>query len=113
MGIIYLPLPTNRTTMEEILFTEEHKVFLSQIPLFKDLPPSIKSTLLDRLDYQLYRIDKKKKGDPAGNALQASIRLAKGATPCGHHRWGGQSGHDRIHRRPTCVRHPAFVQYQG
>lgn len=45
--------------MERILLTEEHKKLLYQIPLFKDLAPNIKNSLLDKLDYTVYEIKKK------------------------------------------------------
>lgn len=45
--------------MEKITCTEEHEALLFEIPLFRDLPFNLKSTLLERLDYQLYHLDKK------------------------------------------------------
>lgn len=45
--------------MEKIIFSEEHKVLFFQIPLFRDLPSNLKSTLLEKLNYQVFRVDKK------------------------------------------------------
>lgn len=45
--------------MNKIQLTEEHANLLFGIPLFRDLPQSVKSSLLDRLDYTIYAIAKK------------------------------------------------------
>lgn len=45
--------------MEKITCTDEHKELLFKIPLFRDLPLNVKSTLLDRLDFQVYHVGKK------------------------------------------------------
>lgn len=44
--------------MEQILLTDKHKKILYQIPLLDGVPDNKKQTVLDRLDYQLYAIDK-------------------------------------------------------
>lgn len=46
--------------MESILLSDHYEKLLFQIPLFKDLSFRVKETLLDKLDYTLYKI---KKGD--------------------------------------------------
>ncbi|NDV59847.1 Crp/Fnr family transcriptional regulator [Bacteroides sp. 519] len=45
--------------MDKIECTGEHEKILFDIPLFRDLPLNVKSTLLNRLDYTLYDIRKK------------------------------------------------------
>lgn len=45
--------------MEKVECTTEHEKILFGIPLFRDLPMNVKSTLLNRLDYALYDIRKK------------------------------------------------------
>ncbi len=44
--------------MKPILCTQEHEQLLFQIPLFRDLPQNIHHTLLDKLDYDIYEIEK-------------------------------------------------------
>ena len=44
--------------MEQIALTEKHEKILFSIPLFEGLSSNIKLTLLDRLDYILYEIEK-------------------------------------------------------
>lgn len=46
------------TQMKPILCTQEHEQLLFQIPLFRDLPNNIHHTLLDKLDYNIYEIEK-------------------------------------------------------
>lgn len=64
--------------MEKINCTEEHKIFIFQIPLFRDLPMNVKTTLLDRLDYQLYHIDKKDEVIRQGTPCKRLYVLLKG-----------------------------------
>jgi len=45
--------------MDKIECTAEYEKILFEIPLFRDLPQNVKSTLLSRLDYTLYDIKKK------------------------------------------------------
>ena len=45
--------------MEKILLNETHEQLLMRIPLFRDLPYNIKQSLLDKLDYSVYSVDKK------------------------------------------------------
>ena len=45
--------------MEKILFSENDKGLFFSIPLFRDLPVNLKTTLLERLDYQVFHIHKK------------------------------------------------------
>ncbi|MDH6358373.1 Crp/Fnr family transcriptional regulator [Parabacteroides sp. PF5-9] len=44
--------------MEAITCTKEHEQRLFQIPLFSDLPQNVQLSLLDKLDYDLYQIEK-------------------------------------------------------
>lgn len=44
--------------MEQIAITEEYKNLLFQIPLFKDLSLNIKHSLLEKLDYSVFKIEK-------------------------------------------------------
>lgn len=45
--------------MDKIALAEEHIKLLFDIPLFRDLPQNVKSTLIDRLDYTVYSYSKK------------------------------------------------------
>lgn len=45
--------------MDKIACTEDHVKLLFDIPLFRDLPQNVKSTLLDRLEYTVYTYNKK------------------------------------------------------
>lgn len=45
--------------MKKIPLTDLHKDKLFQIPLFRDLPMNIKHSLLEKLDYVVYSVDKK------------------------------------------------------
>jgi len=45
--------------MNKVELTEKHADLLFGIPLFRDLPHSVRSSLLDRLEYTLYDISKK------------------------------------------------------
>ena len=45
--------------MEKILLNETLEQLLLQIPLFRDLPQNIKQSLLDKLDYSVYDVEKK------------------------------------------------------
>lgn len=64
--------------MEKIACTEEHKELLFQIPLFRDLPQNVKSTLLERLDYQVYDIRKKDEVARQGTPCKRLYVLLKG-----------------------------------
>lgn len=64
--------------MEKISCTEEHRELLFQIPLFRDLPQNVKSTLLDRLDYQIYHVDKKDEVARQGTPCKRLYVLLKG-----------------------------------
>lgn len=44
--------------MEAVCLTEKHQKILFQIPLFEGLPDNIKTSILDRLDFQIYDIAK-------------------------------------------------------
>lgn len=57
--------------MEKLACTDEHLKLLFGIPLFRDLPSNVKSSLLDRLDYTLYEVSKKEV-------------IARQNTPCKH-----------------------------
>lgn len=57
--------------MNKLSFEEEHLKLLFSIPLFRDLPSNVKSTLLERLDYTLYEVGKKDV-------------IARQNTPCRH-----------------------------
>ncbi len=65
-------------TMEKILCTKEHKESLFQIPLFRDLPQNVKSTLLERLDYQLYHVNKKDEVARQGTSCKCLYVLLSG-----------------------------------
>lgn len=45
--------------MEKISLSERHEYLLLHIPLFRDLPQNIKQSLLDKLDYSVYDVEKK------------------------------------------------------
>lgn len=45
--------------MEKISLNEKHEQLLFQIPLFRDLPNNISQSLLDKLDYSVYSVEKK------------------------------------------------------
>lgn len=45
--------------MKKITLTDSHKAKLFQIPLFGDLPFNIKQSLLEKLDFAVYVVDKK------------------------------------------------------
>lgn len=45
--------------MKKISLTDSHKAKLFQIPLFRDLPHNISLSLLDKLDFVVYAVDKK------------------------------------------------------
>lgn len=64
--------------MEKITCTDEHKKLLFQIPLFRDLPQNVKSTLLDRLDYQVFHIRKKDEIARQGTPCKYLYVLLKG-----------------------------------
>lgn len=64
--------------MEKITPTTEHIELLFQIPLFRDLPQNLKSTLLERLDYQLYHIHKKDEVARQGTPCKRLYVLLKG-----------------------------------
>lgn len=64
--------------MEKIACTEEHKEQLFRIPLFRDLPMNVKSTLLDRLDYQLFHVSKKDEIARQGTPCKRLYVLLKG-----------------------------------
>lgn len=64
--------------MEKIICTEEHKELLFQIPLFRDLPQNVKSTLLERLDYQIFHVDKKDEVARQGTPCKRLYVLLKG-----------------------------------
>lgn len=64
--------------MEKIVCTDEHKELLFQIPLFRDLPQNVKSTLLDRLDYQMYHVGKKEEVARQGTPCKCLYVLLKG-----------------------------------
>lgn len=44
--------------MESIPLTEELQALLFQIPLFRDLPKNVQSSLLEKLAYTVYQVDK-------------------------------------------------------
>ncbi len=44
--------------MIQIAYTDEHEQLLFGIPLFRDLPMNIKHTLSDKLDYNIYQLEK-------------------------------------------------------
>lgn len=44
--------------MTPILFTSEHEQLLYKIPLFRDLPKDVQLSLVGKLDYTVYRIEK-------------------------------------------------------
>ena len=44
--------------MEKILLDEKYEQLLFQIPLLRDLPHNIKQSLLEKLEYSVYSIDK-------------------------------------------------------
>ncbi|WP_178795317.1 cyclic nucleotide-binding domain-containing protein [Bacteroidaceae bacterium] len=64
--------------MEKIVCTEEHKELIFQIPLFRDLPQNVKSTLLDRLDYQVFHVEKKDEIARQGTPCKRLYVLLKG-----------------------------------
>lgn len=64
--------------MKKITCTDEHKELLFGIPLFRDLPRNVKSTLLDRLDYHVYHIDKKDEIARQGTPCKCLYVLLKG-----------------------------------
>ena len=45
--------------MEKISLNETYEQLLFRIPLFRDLPQNIKQSLLDKLDYSVYDVEKK------------------------------------------------------
>ena len=45
--------------MEKIALNETYEQLLLHIPLFRDLPQNIKHSLLDKLDYSVYDVEKK------------------------------------------------------
>lgn len=45
--------------MEKIIFSDEDKALFFRIPLFRDLPANLKSTLLEKLDYEVFQVGKK------------------------------------------------------
>lgn len=49
----------NIYAMEKISLSEQHEQLLLAIPLFRDLPHNIKQSLLEKLDYSVYEVDKK------------------------------------------------------
>lgn len=59
--------------MEKILLDEKYEQLLFQIPLLRDLPHNIKQSLLEKLEYSVYSIDKKDIGCPARHPLQEAI----------------------------------------
>lgn len=64
--------------MEKITCTDEHRELLFNIPLFRDLPQNVKSTLLERLDYQVYHIGKKDEIARQGTPCKRLFVLLKG-----------------------------------
>lgn len=59
--------------MEKILLDEKYEQLLFQIPLLRDLPHNIKQSLLEKLEYSVYSIDKKDIVAPARHPLQEAI----------------------------------------
>lgn len=45
--------------MEQIALSEQFEKLIYEIPLFKDLASNVKNSLLDKLDYKIYEIQKK------------------------------------------------------
>lgn len=64
--------------MEKIGCTDEHRDILFQIPLFRDLPQNIKSTLLERLDAQVFNVPKKEEVARQGTSCKRLYVLLKG-----------------------------------
>lgn len=64
--------------MEKIACTDEHKEILFQIPLFRDLPQNVKFNLLERLDHQLFYVDKKDEIAKQGTLCKRLYVLLKG-----------------------------------
>lgn len=57
--IYYSYLCPRIKAMEKILLDEKYEQLLFQIPLLRDLPHNIKQSLLEKLEYSVYSIDKK------------------------------------------------------
>lgn len=64
--------------MEKRNCTDEHKELLFQIPLFRDLPLNVKSTLLERLDFQVFHVQKKDEVARQGTPCKQLYVLLKG-----------------------------------
>ena len=71
--------------MEKILLDEKYEQLLFQIPLLRDLPHNIKQSLLEKLEYSVYSIDKK---DIV--ALQEAIYTIGRQIACRYYRRPGQ-----------------------
>lgn len=71
-------LADSYVSMEKIACTEEHRELLFNIPLFRDLPQNVKSTLLSRLDYQIFHINKKDEIARQGTPCKRLYVLLKG-----------------------------------
>lgn len=71
-------LADSYVSMEKTACTEEHRELLFNIPLFRDLPQNVKSTLLSRLDYQIFHINKKDEIARQGTPCKRLYVLLKG-----------------------------------
>lgn len=64
--------------MKKTLLSDAHKERLFRIPLFRDLPQNIKLSLLDKLDFVIYEVDKKEIVVTQGTACNKLYVLLKG-----------------------------------
>lgn len=75
--------------MEKILLDEKYEQLLFQIPLLRDLPHNIKQSLLEKLEYSVYSIDKKDIVARQGTPARSYIYYWK-AIMCRYYRRPGQ-----------------------
>ncbi len=64
--------------MEKIICTEEYREEIFRIPLFRELAHKVKSTLLERLDHQLFYVDRHETIARQGTACRHLYVLLKG-----------------------------------
>ena len=76
--------------MEKILLDEKYEQLLFQIPLLRDLPHNIKQSLLEKLEYSVYSIDKKDIVARQGTPCEEAIYTIGRQIACRYYRRPGQ-----------------------
>ena len=107
--------------MEKILLDEKYEQLLFQIPLLRDLPHNIKQSLLEKLEYSVYSIDKKdivaRQGTPCKKTDDVHCADHRGMPAHGGHRAGYFTAHRSADDRqlvlaPVPPHHLAFHRHR-